>query len=327
MLLGTVVTCTEHSASYSMPGYIKRALKQFNVRGCKPTCEPLPAGFTLSKLDEPATDTARREVTDKASALYNTTLLTWRDTVNYYAEIVSTLGWVVRQVAPTLALAHSMLGRAMHAPSVKAFKAAHRVWRWLLTRADIAVTYTKQRDYDWRNGGFPQYVMAPDASFADDEHDRKSQGGYIGGLRGCAPDTWHSSKNKRLATSTYHAESIFGSAAAKQAHYRKLCLDYFGILPPGPIPLFLDNQSTVLAAGSPIRKWTPKSKAFDIDAKYIVEAVENGIISVHYASGAPPDGTAGGPAGFPADVMTKALSGSVLRHYIQMLQGPSRGWA
>ena len=137
--------------------------------------EPLTAGFTISKLDAPTTEAEQHAVTAKASALFNVALTSWHDTVNYYAEVISTLGWVVRQVAPSLALAHSMLGRAMHAPSVKAFKAAHRVWRWLHHHPDIALTFTRQRTYDWRHGDYPEYLMASDASFADGEGDRKPQ--------------------------------------------------------------------------------------------------------------------------------------------------------
>ena len=73
--------------------------------------------------------------------------------------------------------------------------------------------------------------------------------------------------------------------------------------------------ATIMVAAAPIRKWSPKSKAFDIDAKYFTEARENGAIDVYYRSG----------KDFPVDAMTKALHKALLDSYYTELQGPNVG--
>jgi len=315
-VLSTTVKYTESTVEYTLTGYIMSMLNTFHMpETAKPVATPMIAGFSLSKLDEPTTEAEKREIRGKAALLFKRALTNWTECRNLYAEIVSSIGWVVRQVAPVLALPHSMLGRAMAAPSLKAFKAARRVLQYLHTRTDISLTYVKQREFDWRNGDWPQYMVAPDASFADDEAERKSQGGRIGYYRGCAPDEYSSSKSHRVCYSTFMAEALFASQAAKQAEYVKHMDDWPGVTTGGPIPLAIDNQATILSAAAPIRKWSPKSKAFDIDCKYVTEAREAGTIDVYHVSG----------DNFPADAMTKALPDSVLGGYYDRLQGPSKG--
>jgi len=160
--------------------------------------------------------------------------------------------------------------------------------------------------------------MASDASFADDVEDRRSQGGYMGGFVGLPPDTYSSTKSNRVATSTFHAEPLFASPAAKQAVYVKLPHDWLRVGNNDAIKLAVDNQATILQAAAPVRKWSPRSKHFDIDAKYITEAVENGDVYVHHVSGAPPSEE---HEGFPCDAFTKALPSSVLTLYFPPLQG------
>ena len=107
------------------------------------------------------------------------------------------------------------------------------------------------------------------------------------------------------------AEALF----AKQAEYVKHMDDWNGVTSLGPIPLALDNQATILAAAAPIRKWSPKSKAFDVDCKYITGARENGTVDVYHVDG----------SDFPVDATTKPLPENVLGPYFDKLQGPSQG--
>ena len=160
--------------------------------------------------------------------------------------------------------------------------------------------------------------MASDASFAGDVDDRRSQGGYLGGFTDMPPDTYSSTKSSRVATSTFHAESLFASSAAKQAVYVYLLHAWLRVSNGDAIKLALDNQATILQAAAPVRKWSPRSKHFDIDAKYLTEAVERGEVYVYHASGAPPSDK---HDGFPCDALTKALPSSVLTYYIPLLQG------
>ena len=310
-LLGTTVRYEADSVRFSMPSFVEAMLVEFNASNIRPADTPMIAGFSLSKLDAPTTESEKLEICSKASKLFSTNISGYQEATRFYAKVVSTIGWVVRQCAPVLAVAHSMLGRAMSGPSVKAFKAARRVLAYLSTRRNIGVEHHRERTHDWANGDWPEWCMSSDASFADDEHDRHSQGGYVGRFRGQAADTWSSYKAHRVCTSTFWAESLFASAAAKQAHYVWNKFGYLGLRKNQAIPLALDNAATILAAAAPIRKWSPKSKAFDIDAKYVCEAVEDGIIQVHHTPG----------NDFDCDAMTKPLPAATLAKYHSSLHG------
>ena len=165
--------------------------------------------------------------------------------------------------------------------------------------------------------------MSADASFADDELTRKSQGGWCGFFAAVRTfDTYYSAKSQRVATSTYHAETIFAASAAKQATYVRNFLLWLRLTHDEPISLGIDNQSTVLHAASPVRKWSPQRKHFDIDCHYISEAGETGVIKIHHVPGAPPN-AATGALGFPVDCLTKALPVSVVASYYHVVQGPA----
>ena len=94
--------------------------------------------------------------------------------------------------------------------------------------------------------------------------------------------TASSAKTPRVLTSTYQAESAFAGRAAKEAIYKRNLFRFLGVLREGPSKMYVDNKATVLSAGAPIRKWSPASKQFDIEEKFIVECVERGIIEIHH---------------------------------------------
>ena len=318
-LLGMTVTYGPGRVSLTMEGFVTSAVCRFNCDGCKPTDVPMTPGFSLSKLDYCDTDSERIELRSKVNKMFSVSLRDATAVRHYYAEIVSTIGWVARQVAPILLLAHSMLGRAMADPSVKAFKAAHQVLRYLSGHRGIGITYVRPRVYDWRRGDWPDYLMETDASFADDASNRRSQGGYLGHYRDCAVDTAQSAQHKTVTTSTFHAESTQATAAAKQARYVKMVDDWLGVTKNDAIPLAIDNAATVLATAGPSPKFSPKSKHFDISARYITELVELGYIRPYHVRGE----VTADHRGLQADALTKPLSGKLIAHHAALIQGPS----
>ena len=105
------VTYKPGSVSLTMSGYIKSILAEFNMSGCKPSNVPMTPGTSLSKLDYPTSESERIEVRHKVAKMFQVKLGNNRELRNYYAKIVSSIGWVARQTAPILLLVHSMLGR------------------------------------------------------------------------------------------------------------------------------------------------------------------------------------------------------------------------
>ena len=86
--------------------------------------------------------------------------------------------------------------------------------------------------------------------------------------------------------------------------------------------MYVDNKATVLAAGAPIRKWSPASKQFDIEEKFIVECVERGIIEIHHKPGNIPENPQPG-GGFVAGAMAKPMSACQMAFYCPELRGRS----
>jgi hypothetical protein len=81
-------------------------------------------------------------------------------------------------------------------------------------------------------------------------------------------------------------------------------------------------MATVLSAGGPIRKFSPNSKQFAIEEKYLIQAVEEGTVQVFHRSGSIPE-AAEVDEGFMADAMTKPLQRNYADHYFRQLQGYS----
>ena len=82
----------------------------------------------------------------------------------------------------------------------------------------------------------------------------------------------------------------------------------------------MDNFATFNSAGAPIRKWSPASKQFDIEEKFIVECAERGIIAIHIKPGNLPEDPRPGE-GFVADAMTKPMTASEMAFYYPELHG------
>ena len=71
-----------------------------------------------------------------------------------------------------------------------------------------------------------------------------------------ALDFWFSHTARRVCGSTLAAESYFGSAAARQAAYMQMVLIFLDVYDGQPLILNMDNETTVLHAGAPTKKWS-----------------------------------------------------------------------
>jgi hypothetical protein len=300
------------------------------MQDCNSVETPFPVGVTLSKLDNPKDAAEEDIVREKVNKMFNTNYRTYTEIRNFYCSITSSIGWVVKMIAPTAALAHSLLGRAMYAPSVAAFKAAKHVLRFFRGHTDMKIVYQCDKLFDWRNGEVPSYWGQSDSSFADDPDDRFSQGGYIAGVQGQSPSVWKSGKPPRLCNSTNQAESIWASLLARELEYKSNVFIFLGLRDSNSPRILLecDNQATTQQAGAPIRKFSASTKHFDIDEKYVQQLVEEGLLKVVHVPGSIPTKGADkqrARLGFPVDMMTKPLSAPVIKVYYPQLHGPVKG--
>ena len=297
-------------------------LKEAGMNKCNPTTTPFPIGTTLTKDDVPTTDSERDFIRKKANKMFNKHFTTYDDVRNFYRGMVSSAGWIAKQVGPSISLAHSLLGRAMHGPSVKAFKCIKHLYRYLQGQQNMGLFYKKTKDWNWRKGEFPQYCVFSDSSFADDTADRKSQGGFVatwGDSHNQCVTSWISHKSSKVCTSTHHAETAHVSYACFEVIYKlHLFCDFLGVKRTKPVVIYTDSQATVLVSGAPIRKFTPASKQFDVEDKYVVQCVEDGLVKLQHIPGKPIQGSKYSE-GFPVDMMTKPLSGKMIEKYAYML--------
>ena len=309
----------------SMSAFIEKALDSAGMTDCNPVRSPMTEGFKLHSGMGPSSDKERQEIIIAVNKTFGGAIRkrfghpisTWGEVQQLYSSLVSTVGWIQKQIAPVLSLAHSILGRAMHNPCIEAFNAVKRVYRFLKGNTDLALVFPHTKAY--RFGiTYPEFHMQSDASFADDLSTRKSQGGFLGRIDKMAPCYWSSSKTARLCTSTTHAETAHASKACKHIIYVRNLLRFLQMLAPGPTLLELDSLSTVSTSGAPIRKFSPNAKHFHIDELFIVQAVEDLDAHVTHVSGSVTDNN---PEGFPVDAMTKPLSFQLIDHYRFALQG------
>ena len=142
----------------------------------------------------------------------------------------------------------------------------------------------------------------------------------MGGYDGQAATTTTSKKTRRTCTSVDQAESDFAGSACKEAEYKRNWHGFFGIRQPGPTRLGIDNFATANRAGSTIRKWSPSSKQYDVNEKYLTECVERQVITVDHRPGSLPAEPRPGE-GFRPDAMTKALPRAATEFYYDELHG------
>ena len=319
--MGCLFTYDHSGVTISMQAFIANLLHETGMTDANTVRNPLADKFTLSRQDEPESDTDRQAVVTHVNRQFNTDCSTYTEVVVFYAYLISSFGWISGKVSPSTLVHHSILGRALQNPSTKAFTGAKRFLRWLAGRPNLSRRFERQREWDWRNGELPEWYIQSDSSYADDAHDRKSQGGYVGGFRNQAVTTAVSGKTHRVATSTYQAEAAWASKAAKQAEYTRNVHQFLNILRPEPTILEVDNYATYINAGAPIIKWSASSKQHDIEERYVVECVQHKKINLRHRSGSLPPRPRPHD-GFTADGTTKCLGGPMFEHYFHHMQGP-----
>ena len=303
-----------------MPQYIGNLLREVNMQDANPVVTPMAKGLVVTLQDAPHDAAGEQAVVDYVNKAFNTHYRLYADAMSFYAHLVSSIGWIANRVGPILLHAHSLLCRVLSAPTIAGFQAVKRVLRYLAGKRDMCRVYRSGRRYDWRNGDIPAWSIESDSSYADDPHDRRGQGGFVGGYDGQAATTAVSKKTRRVAVSVDQSESDFAGSACKEAEYHRNWMHFFGLLRAGPTNLNVDNFATATRAGSTIRRWSPSSKQHDVNEKYVVECVERKTIAVRHKPGSLPEDPRPGD-GFRPDVMTKALPRAATEFYYDEIHG------
>ncbi|KAL0449121.1 UNVERIFIED_CONTAM: Retrovirus-related Pol polyprotein from transposon TNT 1-94 [Sesamum latifolium] len=121
------------------------------------------------------------------------------------------------------------------------------------TRHDVAYALSRTKDIFLIYGGGELTLEGySDASFQSDDHDAKSQSGFVFKLNGGVV-AWKSTKQDTTADSTTEAEYIAASEAAKEAIWMKNYIQELGVVPSiaEPVVIFCDNNGAIAQAKEP----------------------------------------------------------------------------
>lgn len=209
-----------------------------------------------------------------------------------YRSLVGKLMFASVTVRGDITYSVSVLSRYLKEPTVKAWKAAVRVLRYLKGTSDLSLVYAK--DGNGVLSGFS------DAAWANDDG-RKSTSGFVTKI-GNSMVTWKTSKQKVVALSSTEAELISLTETAKEIIWIKRLLDHVELYgrdmvdKSKPVVIHEDNTSTIEL--SKHHGFHSRTKHIDIRYHFIRDKVLDGSLGVKYC-----------PTGdMVADMFTKALA-------------------
>ena len=231
--------------------YIDKILCRFPVDDLKPYTTPMEAHHSLTKEDP-----------------------TEAPTTEPYAQLVGKLMYCSVSSRPDNSYALGVLATYMSKGKAKEkhWVAVRRVLKYLEGMRNWGITL----------GGIAELRLqgSTDASWGDDQSDRRSTMGYSFSL-GSGPISWRSKRSGTVALSTAEAEYYAGTEALKECSWISELLS--DIARPTPTPhLLCDNQSAIAMAGNPI--FTARSKHIELKYHYIREQITRGRVTLAYVA-------------------------------------------
>jgi hypothetical protein len=221
---------------------------------------------TLAKSSQPdSTPMAREELLPYAGrASYSE--------INLYQRKIGSLLYAAVTTRPDIAFATSRLSRFLTNPSPQHHIAADRVLLYLKRYKNLGLQL----------GGGDNFVVASDASFADNTIDRKSSQAYamklFNGLIG-----WRANKQDTVTTSTTEAELLALSQAAKEGQFIGRLLNELTVkLDDHRINIQCDNIQTIRLINEDITRLQTKLRHVDIHNHWLRQEACQGRINVEY---------------------------------------------
>lgn len=218
---------------------------------------------------------------------------------NYQRKIGSIL-YLAVITRPDVAFAASRLSRFGQNPGPEHHEAADRTLLYIKNSHALALQL----------GGGDDFVVASDASFADNSLDRKSSQAYImklfGGVVG-----WRANKQTTVTLSTTEAELLALSQAAKEGIFISRLLQELGVTVPKSSKVIIqcDNQQTIKLVNKELGQLHTRLRHVDIHNHWLRQEAENGTIAVEYTP----------TTNMLADGLTKALNNLAFRDFVQQL--------
>ena len=182
-------------------------------------------------------------------------------------------------------------------PGPEHHAAADRVFHYLY----------RHRGLGLQLGGADDFLVATDASFADNTLDRKSSQAYVmvlfGGVVG-----WRANKQNTVTTSTTEAELLSLSQGAKEGQFVKRLLDELSVSLDDQ-RIHCDNRQSIRLVTEEIARLQTKLRHVDIHNHWLRQEVRDGRITVEHIS----------TKKMIANGLTKALSKSEFNDFIRQV--------
>ena len=244
--------------------YISTILEKYGLSQAKPATTPADINVKLTKDDE----------VSKAV-----------DPVQYQSMVGSLL-YAATATRPDIAHAVGVVSKFNARPSEAHLTAVKRILRYLKKTVDLAIKYEKKED--------TVLVGYSDADWAGDQDDRHSTTGNLFVMSG-SPVSWLSKKQPMVSLSTSEAEYVALSSATQEAVWLRRLFDDLQANLKEPTVVMEDNQGAIAMAKNPVSHH--RTKHIDIRYHYVREAVQEGVINLHYCPSEK----------MVADILTKSL--------------------
>ena len=184
------------------------------------------------------------------------------------------LNYLAGLTRPDLSFSTGMLSRYNANPSSSHRQGLIRGVRYVNSTTDAVLTLGGDTPLNLR--GFV------DSSYADDPTTARSTLGYAFQFgRGLV--AWSSKRQYSVALSSTEAEYMAATSAAKEALWLSSLITQLaipGISDPVPVPIFGDNQGSIVLSKTPT--YHPRSKHIAVRYHFIRETVANGLVTYEY---------------------------------------------
>lgn len=229
--------------------YVEKILTKFGMSNCNPVSTPEQVG---AKFEESAP----------------------LPTEFKFKELVGSLLYLSTCTRPDISHAVSIASRTSE-PTQSHWNALKRILRYLKGTKDLGITYKFVQPNE--------LVGYSDADYANDEVTRKSTTGLCIFL-GTGPIAWRCQRQPIITLSTTEAEYVAGCELVKELiPIREQLIELNEIDESKPVPVFIDNQSTVKIATN--ESGQSRTKHIDIRQKWLTEQSQQNKIEVKHISG------------------------------------------
>ncbi|CAI7877214.1 unnamed protein product [Closterium sp. NIES-53] len=169
-------------------------------------------------------------------------------------------------------------------PTEKQLEVAKRLVRYLESTASADVQFSdggqlKQIGADGVTPGTLKLSCFTDATWASEDEDQSSVGGFVCMVRG-GPVSWRSKKQSEIAQSSGEAEYMAMYHAIKEIVLLRKLLEDMGAEQEGPTPLFSDSKAAIGMANNPILNGL--NKHMKIKWHWVRQMVKEGIVELHH---------------------------------------------